>query len=151
VERVSNHRREEQLCGGNLRRSVSALYQGQTCRRGKCYAEQYECPNDSQNSPSHREKLRQLPRYANNTLNFLPAVPIEFENIGFQRFPRPTFFRTSSKPTPGPPGTTLVQISSLSLCPSGIILQFGLCSALSHLKSSTWSQWFRTGSSEDAV
>lgn len=56
---------------------------------------------------------------------------------GPYRLEMPTFFSTSSVPTPGPPGTVLVQISSARRSSTGRIFQFGECSALSHLKSST--------------
>jgi hypothetical protein len=63
-------------------------------------------------------------------------------------FPRtPTFLKMSSQFVLGPPGTVFVHTASLILNSSGRMLQFGLCSAFSHLKSSTWSHWLITGSS----
>lgn len=49
-------------------------------------------------------------------------------------------FNISSIVQPGPPGTTSLQTSSRTVSSSPSRLQFGLCSAFNHLKSSTWFQ-----------
>ena len=64
----------------------------------------------------------------------------------------PAFFKISCTPTPSDfPATSSVQNEPTSLLSSGSTLQFGLWSALSHLKSSTWSQRFSCVSDHGGV
>lgn len=75
----------------------------------------------------------------------LPCI-IYSRSLGFTLITAhiPTALRISSTPLLGLPGTTSVQISSLIRLSVFSTLQLGLCSALSHLKSSTWSYKFLT-------
>lgn len=58
-----------------------------------------------------------------------------------------TAFKISSSDHPGPPGTMSLQTSSTMRFSGSRMLQFGLCSSLIQLKSSTWSYIFCVGSS----
>ena len=63
----------------------------------------------------------------------------------------PAFFKISCTPASVLPATSSVQKSPSSRSLSGSTLQFGLWSALSHLKSSTWSHWFSCVSDHGGV